>query len=379
MGVFSTDQNPVALFGVDARKQVGIELKKLNVSRAMVFADAFMVDNGKAEELAGYIREAGIEALIYKAEVGEPTSSFCDNAADFARENKVDGMVGLGGGATMDTAKIACKLVANGGKTDDYLGYANTAGNHPIMPLLLLTTTSGTGSEVSVRAAVESDAGVKGAINQGGTMAIVDPTYTYTVPPVITANTGIDALTHAVECLFNCENVEHLMADMYAKESIKLIFQNLLIAYVDGSNEAARVNLSYASMLAGFCLHLRKLTYGHSAGNQISSKLHCPHGVSVGATLPSVIRYGVKNIPAFTTHLCECLGVRNNAAAPDILIKMFDELQKNVKMKNMKELGIEREFIEGMVEEIKKDSKWKVMTPPDFDKMKESLYEAWDY
>ena len=379
MGVFSTDQNPVALFGVDARKQVGTELKKLGVKKAMVIADAFMVDNGKAEELAGYIKEAGIETAMYKAEIGEPTSSICDNAANFARDNAVDGMVALGGGATMDTAKIACKLVANGGKTDDYLGYANTAGNNPIMPLLLLTTTSGTGSEVSVRAAVESDAGVKGAINQGGTMAIVDPTYTFSVPPTITANTGIDALTHAAECLFNCENVEHFMADMYAKESIKLIFENLPTAYADGNNVQARINMSYASMLAGFCLHLRKLTYGHSAGNQISCRIHCPHGVSVSATLPSVIRYGVKNIPTFKKHLCECLNIENDEEAADVLIKKFDDLQKGLNMKNMKELGIERDMIEDMVTEIKKDSKWKVMTPPDFDIMKETLYEAWDY
>ncbi len=382
--MFTIDLNPPALFGPDARKEIGKKLREYGCTkRAMILCDEVMEQLGFVSELTDKIKEEGIESVIYIAEAGEPTASKCDRAYEFANAHDIDGMVGLGGGATMDTAKICCKLLANGGKTDDYFGYTNTAGNKLFHPLILMPTTAGTGSEVNTHAVAESSEGKKGGIAHVASLAIVDPFFTYNLPASITANTGIDALAHATENLFNTENVYHLFTDTIAIQAIRLVFRWLPEAYENGENQEARMWMSYAATLGGYCLRLRKLTFGHSMANSLSNRMHWPHGIGASIGLAAVIRYGTENIPSFTQKLAEALDL----ACPEgtekevgkRIVAMYDALQKRVDMKNMKEHGIESEFIEQMVEEIKMDSKWKIMTPPDFEVMKTSMYSAYNY
>lgn len=384
MATWLNEMIPAALFGVDARLETGKKLKGYGCKRVLLFADELMVQMKFADELVKCINDEGIEAEIFEVKMGEPTAQRCDAAYEELKDKEFDGVVGLGGGATMDLTKVVCKLFANGGKTDDYMGYGNPAGNTNYAPLIELPTTAGTGSEVNTGAMCTSSNGNKGAVAQLATLAIIDPVYTYSVPAAVTAFTGVDALGHLTENLFNTENQEQLISDMMAMRGIETVFKWLPEAYKDGSNKEARKQMSYAALLGGYCMRVRKLTFGHSMANQFSDKYHLPHGICAGLGLAAVVRYGVQNIPSFTRQLACALGIAvpENGDLKEVgaqIVKKYDELLKSLGMKSMKEHGMEKEFIETMVENIKGDTKWKIMTPPDFDLMKQAMYDAYDY
>jgi len=376
--------NPVTLFGVDSRLELSKKMKAFGGTKTLIFADEAMFRLGFMEELEKLLQAEGIDLVTYQVEAGEPSAPKCDKAYKLVKEQKVDGVVGLGGGAAMDTAKIVCKLLANGGKADDYMGYGSAAGPNKFSPLIMMPTTSGTGSEVNNAAVCESSEGEKGGIFHSASLAIVDPVYTYGLPKSVTANTGIDALGHATENLFNTANTPHLMSDTLAMQCISLVFKWLPVVYEDGTNKEARMWMSYAALLGGYCLRLRKLTYGHSMANQLSNRCHWPHGLGASIGLAAVVRYGTKSIPEFTRLTAQALGYGNPSddelpAMGEKIVEAYDKLQKSVGMKSLRERGIEKKFIEKMTEEIKKDTKWRVSTPPDFQLMKQSMYDSYDY
>jgi alcohol dehydrogenase class IV len=380
------DMDPGVVFGEDSRKQTGGKLKEYGAKKVMLFHDEIMTKLGFTEELKEIIKSEGPEVVTYQTELGEPKSSWIDKAAETARQNKVDSLVGLGGGATIDTAKFVGKILANGGKAEDYLGYTNTAGNNTFRPIIVLPTTAGTGAEVNTALACDNESLKRKAFTmQRATLSIIDPTYTYGLPKEITANTGIDALTHSAESLCNSAAIPNWMADTLCKDSIKMIFKWLPIAYNEPGNKEARARMSYASMLGGYAIKLRKTTFGHALAQPIGNTYHFPHGVCCSVGMAAVVRYNVTGDPGSTRLLAGCCGVDCPGDADMIkvgneVVKKFDALQKAVGMKNMKELGIPEDFVDYMADMVSKDEKWKVVpNPPDFDLMRKVLRESYNY
>ena len=385
---WSIDFGPEVAFGAGTRKVLGEKLKTYGCKRALLIHDEAMEALGYLQELTDIVSKAGIELLTYAPEMGEPTPDRVDQAAAYAKDNQVDGLVALGGGATIDITKLVAKILANGGKAEDYLGYTNTAGTNQFSPVIAIPTTAGTGAEITFGLICSNSKGQKRASKHNITFVIEDPEYTYKLPKGITANTGIDAFAHAVEVMSNTNAIPHLMADTLCKEAVRISYKWLPVAYADGSNQEARSNMMFAAMLGGYCLRLRKASFGHSIANQVCDKYHYPHGFGVSIGIEPFVRYNVKMNKKWTRMMAEALGIPCPAEGEDLtetgrqIVKAVDDLLKTVGEKSMKELGIPKEFIEEMVEGVKIDDKWKIVPPeavPDFDKMKEAIEESWDF
>lgn len=385
MSVFSINLSPNILFGVGAHKQLGKKLKEYGSKRPLIIYDVAMGKMGYVDELIQIAKAEGVEAIGYQTELGEPSSDKVDRAYEFALNNKVDGIVGFGGGSSMDTAKFVGLLLANGGKAHEFLGYANNKASKRFSPIITMPTTSGTGAEITAGlVCINDETNHKTATLSSVTYAIVDPMYTLGLPKDLTAGTGIDAFSHALESVFNTKHIRHWIADTLGAECIRICFKWLTVAYNDGSNLEAREWMSYAALLGGYTISNRKTTYGHLFATEVSDIYHYPHSVGVSLALSSVIRYNAKANPETNRIVARAIGVdcpdnANMVEVGEKIVQAIDQFQKNLGLKTMRELGIDKPFLDASVEKMKVNDKWKVVpVQPDWEIVRQSLYEAYE-
>lgn len=222
-----------AAFGRDARFAVADMLGEFDVHNVALLYDRALEPLGFVSEMAGIIEKGGYTVYTYMTAEDEPVSSELDKFVDFCRGHGVDALVSLGGGSTIDTTKLAGKVLANGGKTTDYLGgyTALNVGSKVFEPIIAIPTTAGTGSESCWGImCLNEETGIKTFTRHSVTRAVVDPVYTMKLPAEITAYTGMDALAQAAECLVNTRAMPNLMADVLAREALADAIKYLPIA-----------------------------------------------------------------------------------------------------------------------------------------------------
>lgn len=375
-----------AIFGTDARKEVGKKLKEYGCSKAVVIYDSALKDY--VAEIVELIEAEGLGAVTYQAAQGEPVSSEVEKYVAFCKKEEINGMVALGGGSTMDTAKIAGKTLANGGKVTDYLGgyTALGTGNKVFKPIICMATTAGTGSEVSYGLmCLNEDNNKKTFCLHTGTLAIDDPIYPVNMDPYITAYTGIDALSHCVESLCNTYAMENWMADMLCKEGAKTAFDYLKTAVEEPENTEARAKMSWAAMCGGYAITERKTSIGHSVSNQISDTFHTHHGEGVACGILVQAMYNIKNSKDITKVWAPLFSVEcpEGADLEKVGTEIYDKLctlMKDIGLKSMKDLGIPESFCDQAADNISKDKKWAIVpNPPDFEEVRRCLHETWDF
>ncbi len=278
-------RQPVKIrFGSGSVKYLGEEIKSLGAERCLVVCDRFL--------------RAAVEAM--RTEIPEIAAVFSDveenpqlrgviAATKLAQKTQVDAIVGIGGGSTMDTAKFTAAIAR---ENADAL--ACFKGETPFpntrFPMIAVPTTAGTGSEVT-QVSVISHGREKKTINNPvfmPTLAIVDPALTVTVPPRTTMNTGLDAMAHALEGYWSKNHQP--ISDLCAIEAVRLVLENLETAYRDGSNLAARENMSLAALLGGMSFALPKTAGSHACSYPLSEDYHLPHGEACAFTLDSFVR-----------------------------------------------------------------------------------------
>ena len=380
---WTVDLDPGCIFGEGSRFLTGKKLKELGATTVMLITDATMKQLGYTDEMEQIIREEGLTVVPYQAETREPTSTMCNVARDFAVEHKIDGIVALGGGAVMDIAKAAGKLLANGGMLEEYLGYEKA--NIPYKrwsPIICLSTTAGTGAEINNGISIFNDAiQKKGNTKHPATLAITDPYYTYGSPKKLTACVGVDALAHAAETLCNSEYIQNWMSDCLAKEAVSIIFKALPGAYND--DHECRDKMAFAAELAGWSIKLRKTTFGHALGHRFANRYHWAHGICCGICLPAVVRYHAKMDAGVTMTYAHCIGIDCREKSYDQIaaevVKAFDDLLHAVDMPSMKSLGVEPAFIDEICEDIRSDPKWTLVPhPPVFEEVAVAMHEAYE-
>jgi alcohol dehydrogenase class IV len=384
--LWAIDLEPGALFGVGSRKKTGERLKGYGATSVLLVCDLAMEKLGYAEELTEIIKASGIEVFQYAIEPKEPTSTECNNCVAFARKHTIDGIVGLGGGSAIDVAKMTGLVLANGGKTENYLGYGTDySKTKTFRPVIALPTTSGTGAEVSTALAIEDDTkNIKAIGMHRATFAIVDPSYTVGLPKEVTANTGIDALSHALDSVCNTAGMRNWLADALSYEGMRVCHKWLPVAYEDSDNLEARSWMSYAAMVGGYILKLRRCSWAHAFANKVSDRYHLPHGVGCSLGLYGLVRYNVTENPEANRIIARSFGVDCPEGADMVevgkkLVKATDDLQKRVGMKTMKEAGLDKGFIDDAIDKIKNDGKWKLVpNVPNFEVMAKSIYEAFE-
>ena len=277
-------RQPVVIrFGWGRIAELAAVLKEQGADRCLVVCDRFL--RGRAERLRQEIPEI---AAVFSDVEENPQLSGVEGAVALIRENRVNAVVGMGGGSTMDTAKFAAAIALEGGEAIDYFW-----GTRPFpaerLPMIAVPTTAGTGSEVT-QVSVISCGKEKKTINNPVFMpkaALIDPSLTETVPPRTTMNTGLDAMAHALEGYWS--NNHQPVSDLMAVEAVRLVLNNLEAAYRDGSDRTARENMALAALLGGLSFALPKTAGSHACSYPLSEDYHLPHGEACAFTLDSFV------------------------------------------------------------------------------------------
>ena len=258
----------------------------------------------------------------------EPNPSFetADRAAACARELGVVGVVGIGGGSTLDVAKAASMLRTNEGSIDDYINGGKKLENKRAY-LICVPTTAGTGSEVSnVGVFTDHKAHTKRpwvSFDFLPDIALLDPVMTYSLPPRVTAATGLDALCHAVESYWSL--ARNPIAQSYSIMSVKLVMENLMTAYAEPKNEKARTNMSVASLLGGLAMGQTRTTACHGISFGLTTNFGIDHGTACVLTLPSMIRRFSGAVQEEMDALVHMVGCQNTEEFASVIEKMMDD------------------------------------------------------
>lgn len=284
----------------------------------------------------------------------EPTLSMFDQVLSVARTERIDGVIGVGGGSAIDVAKLVAALTASAQTAPEVFGIGLLQSRS--LPLVCLPTTAGTGAEVSPNAILldEADELKKGVVSPHlvPDAAFVDPLLTLSVPPSVTAATGLDALTHCIEAYANKH--AHPAVDVYALQGIRLIAANLLRAVRDGSDVEARGQLALGSLYGGLCLGPVNTAAVHALAYPLGGRFHIAHGVSNAVLLPHVLRF---NMPAAIERYAEvaiALGVERGSTPEQTAHAGLDALSRLSTdcgvPQSLSELGVPKEAIPSMAE-----------------------------
>ena len=324
------------------------EVVRLEGSRALILTDAGVQKAG----LVDRVKEAMGEFCVgVFDDIAQDTDlAIVDRAVAFAREKGADLIVSVGGGSVIDTAKAVCVTLKNGGKADDHLALMRLT--EPQIPHIVIPTTSGTGSEVTNVAVIKSgSAGRKVYIVDAfitPNTAILDPQFTMTLPPGLTASTAMDAMTHAVEALTS--TMSNPICDGHALQAIRLIGENLPKAIANGNDEKARTNLQIAATTAGWAFGIAQVGLAHSMAHTIGMLANVPHGAACGIVLPAVMRYNVDFATDKLALVAQALGVSIGSldkkdaanAAADAVEKLMKE---NGHPMRLSEVGVTEEAL----------------------------------
>jgi choline dehydrogenase len=293
--------------GPGAIRRLGEVLAELGVQRPFLVTDKGVVAAGLADSALGHVDDAVVFDEVY----ANPDIELVGRATALYREEGCDGLAALGGGSSIDTAKAVGVEVAHGGSIVDY-EYGATPITERIPPLVAVPTTSGTGSEATLWAVI-TDHGRKIKFNVGGTpligahVALVDPELTLALPPAITAATGMDALSHAIEC-YTCD-YHQPFNDAVALLAIELVGRWLRVAYEDGGNLEARTNMAHAATLGGLAYGTESAGAAHAMSQSAGGVHDCPHGALTARVLGPVCEYNAPAAPERYARIAQGLGV----------------------------------------------------------------------
>ncbi len=289
---FFTSQSIV--FGCGALDRLGDEILGFNSKKVFLVADPVLEKLGIVDRVKGAIEKSQIEVVLFTKVEPNPTIELGEEAAEIVRSQKDIGtVIGLGGGSSMDVAKISAMLANNPGSVRDYIGVEKVKQFG--LPTIMIPTTAGTGSEVS-NASILAD---KQKHLKLGTMsrfltpslALVDPCLLTSLPPSVTASTAMDALTHAVEAY--TANKAYPMTDLFALKSVELIGKYLRQAYSNGENLEARYNISLAALYAGIAIATASVGAAHALAYPVEGEYNLAHGVANGLMLPYVAEFNM--------------------------------------------------------------------------------------
>ncbi|HAY79357.1 MAG TPA: alcohol dehydrogenase [Planctomycetaceae bacterium] len=311
-------------YGPGSIRQLGQLVADRGIARAFIVSDRHLAAAGIIKKTVESLESAQVVTHVFDGGQAEPELSIAQAASAAARDFGPDAILGLGGGSNMDLAKLTAVLTTHGGEPQQYFGFDNVPG--PVLPLICIPTTAGTGSEVS-HAAVVTDTASNIKVSTLSrhlrpTLALVDPTLTYTCPQQVAADSGIDALTHAIEGYTATDYRElnvpegeaaaydgsHPLGDVLAEKAIKLIGEHLVAAVKEPENHAAKDAMALAATLAGLAFSNCGVALVHALEYPIGAAVHCSHGAGNGMLLPYVMRYNMPQREAKFAKIAELLG-----------------------------------------------------------------------
>jgi alcohol dehydrogenase len=279
------------VFGQASLRKLGTIAVDEGATRVLLVTDPGIVAAGHADRAAQSLREAGVEVTIFHGVEENPTTEHVDAGVRIARDLGIDFIIGLGGGSSMDAAKGINFILTNGGRMQDYWGVGKAS--QPMLPLIAVPTTAGTGSEAQSFALItDPETHQKMACGDEKALpraAILDPELTRTMPRAVAAATGIDAVAHAVETAGTTKRSP--VSRELSREAWRLLAPAYAKAFADPSNDAARRDMLLGAHLAGCAIEKSMLGAAHACANPLTARFGIVHGHAVGLLLPHVIRF----------------------------------------------------------------------------------------
>jgi alcohol dehydrogenase class IV len=344
------------IFGLNSHRRVRSEVRSLGAKTVLLVTDPNLMKTGIPRKVEEVIIKENINVDIFADVKAEPQLEVAEAVAKAARKKKYDVVIGVGGGSVIDMAKVASMAVTNPGSMRRYLGVGMV--EKPGIPKVLLPTTSGTGSEVTNVAVVTiAEEKMKTAIISPyilGDVAIVDPSFTYTLPQHLTASTGLDALSHALEAIMSID--ANPITDSLALQAIKLIFTYLSKAYSIGDAES-RCGMSLSSLIAGMAFGNTGVCLGHAVAYTFSVSYKVTHGISCGLALPYIFKFNASAIDWKIPQIAEAMdleteGVKTKELISNISEAIFSLMDKVKAPKRLRDLGIPREATSKMANKL---------------------------
>jgi alcohol dehydrogenase class IV len=302
------------LFGQGTFARLGELARERAFRRTLLVADPGLVAAGYVDEAEGLLKEKGVEVVRFHGFDANPDSAMIEAGTAFAREEGIDSLVGLGGGSSMDTAKGINFVLTNGGRIQDYWGYGKAT--KPMLPMIGVPTTAGTGSEAQSHALI-SDAATHRKMacgDPGATFAVVilDPVLTLSQPRSVTATTGYDALSHAVESYVTTRR--NAYSDMLAREAFRLLDASYERVLAEPDRLDVRGAMQLGAFYAGMAIEHSMLGATHACANPLTARYGTLHGVAIALMLPHVTRW---NAPAAEERYRDLLAVAGRSASAD--------------------------------------------------------------
>lgn len=343
---------PLTFIGWGALQQLRIELARYISKRVLLITDPNLVKIGLTEVIADILVDSGCYFHTYIDVIPEPQLETAEKLLLYARRGNYDLIIGFGGGSVLDLAKLTAVMIAHPGSVGDYLNLSATREiQHRGIPKVLIPTTSGTGSEAT-NIAVLSLGTTKDVISHDhlqADLAIVDAHLTVSLPPRITAATGMDALTHAIEAYISIN--ANPVSNALAIQAIHLIGRSLCVAVQEGTNKQARIDLSYGSYIAGMAFFNAGVAAVHALAYPLGGQYHIPHGESNAVLLPYVMSYIRNSCSDKLIDISNALddnGKGTRVEAGKCVNKLFSLVGDLGLPRTLKELNIPQTALEGL-------------------------------
>ncbi|WP_184664947.1 iron-containing alcohol dehydrogenase [Texcoconibacillus texcoconensis] len=347
-------------YGGDSLHKIGDVSAPLG-KKALIISDEIMDGLGYVEKCKELLAEHHIQSSVYLGVHSEPTDEFVDEALKQFQSDDCEFVISLGGGSCIDTAKAIAVLKTNPGDIGEFMGGKRLVEHEPT-PHIAIPTTAGTGSEATdVTVITNTKTDVKMMIKQPAfmpTVAIVDPMLTMSVPKSVTAATGVDALSHAIEAYISKK--AHPMTDAFAIAAMENILPNIKTAYDNGNNHEAREKMAIGSLQAGIAFSNASVCLVHGMSRPIGAMFHVPHGISNAMLLPAVLEYSqsdcVERLATIGKMFCDRGEKMTEEEYAILAVSKVKELCSYLDIPNLKGWGIEGDVFSEVLPKMAEDA-----------------------
>ncbi|OPG99708.1 lactaldehyde reductase [Chryseobacterium mucoviscidosis] len=352
---------PVNLMGRGCLQEAGKLIQNMGIHKALVVSDRRLISCGVAEQVLSILRKSGLDYVIYDEVQPNPTCQNVHDGLQVFQDHGCDAIISIGGGSPQDAAKGIGIVATNGGHIREYEGLHQS--KHKSVPLVAINTTAGTSSEVTMNYVItDEERKVKMVMvdrNSLVDLSVNDPELMLSKPASLTAATGMDALTHAVEAMVTPGGFTVTSAT--AAAAVELIFEYLPRAVKDGSDLEAREHMTYACFLGGIAFNNAGLGYVHAMAHQLGGVYDLPHGVCNAMLLPYVEEMNAKHVPGKFRHIAKAIGMdvkgRSDEECSDYVIEAIRQLSKEVGIpEKLSELGVKDPDVEWLADNAIKDA-----------------------
>ncbi len=344
-------------FGQGAVKELPALVESMNLKNIMLVYDKGVKFAGIADRVLELLKVTGTKVTVYDKVLPNPANDQVEEAALIAKEADVDGFVALGGGSPIDLAKAVNVLMTNPGPIGQYGGIGNVPNE--VLPFIAIPTTAGTSSEITnVTALTDQEAVCKYVIIDHKIVpsaVIVDPELTKTMPVSVTASTGMDAITHAVESYIS--NMASPLTDYHAIKGLQMLYDNLPKAVENGEDMVAREQMMLGCIITGYAFSNANLGLVHGIAHTLSAHFHLPHGMANAAVLPYVMAFNAPSCQDKMIELAKAIGLETTGDDSDMMLlpEALKALNEKVGIKSLGEQGIKETDFKMLAEDVIKE------------------------